>query len=88
MGMQTRKLYSSPNGDRWLLVRDRDSGHVFVEHQPNQPSGGQPSEIEIGAFLLKGPQGPEHQALLRLIGSLVEPISSAPDSPKMQDTGS
>jgi hypothetical protein len=30
------------------------------------------SDIEIGAFLSRGGQGPEKQELLRLIGTLVE----------------
>jgi hypothetical protein len=67
-----REIYSSSNGDRWFLARDADSGHAFVIHQPNLASGGQPAEIEIGTFLSRGGRGPEHQELLRLIGSLVE----------------
>jgi len=39
------------------------------------PSGGRVTEIEIGAFLGTGAHGPEHQALLRLIGSLVDQLS-------------
>ena len=72
-----RELYSSPNGDRWFLVRENDSGRVFVKHQANIPSGGQSSSIEIGTFLSQGGHGPEHQALLRLIGTLVEERVSA-----------
>jgi hypothetical protein len=88
MGMLTRELYSSPNGDRWLLAREPESGHVFVQHQPNLASGGKPSELEIGAFLLRGGQGPEHQALLRLIGSLVEPQTASWEGEgKMRDVG-
>lgn len=48
-------LYSSPNGDRWYLIRDT-SGDIFIRHEANVASG----------------KGPEHQVLLRLIGSLVE----------------
>jgi hypothetical protein len=66
-----RELYHSPNGDRWHLARDPDTGRVFVKHQANLPSGGHMAEIEIGVFLNKG-HGPEHQELLRLIGTLVE----------------
>jgi hypothetical protein len=44
---------------------------VFVRHEPNLPSGGQPINIELGTFLAASRGGPEHQALLRLIGSLV-----------------
>ena len=72
MPVQTRELYSSPNGDRWFLSRDPASGRVFIKHEVNVPSGGQSTEIDIGAFLNRGPLNPEHQALLRLIGTLVE----------------
>ncbi|MBX6386231.1 hypothetical protein CR162_16235 [Pseudoroseomonas rhizosphaerae] len=68
----TRELYASANGDRWLLARDSSSGRVFVRHEPSVASGGQRAEFEIGDFLVRGGQGPEHQALLRLIGTLVE----------------
>jgi hypothetical protein len=74
-----RELYSSPNGDRWLLAREPESGRVFVRHIPNEPSGGKTKDIEIGAFLCERSYGPQHMELLRLIGTLVEgvPISKA-----------
>jgi hypothetical protein len=72
MTVRTKELYSSPNGDRWFLSRDVATGEVFVRHEPNAPSGGRPSHIEIGAFLSRGARNPEHQALLRLIGTLIE----------------
>jgi hypothetical protein len=72
MSYQKRELYrSAPNGDRWSLVREAGSQRVFIEHQPNVSSGGRASHIEIGDFLMHG-GGPEHQALLRLIATLVE----------------
>ena len=71
MPIQTRALYSSPNGDRWLLCRDAETERVFVRHEPNAPSGGRVSEFEIGTFLSRGPHNPEHQTLLRLIATLV-----------------
>lgn len=77
MAVQTRELYHSPNGDRWLLARNPDTGQVFVLHEPNAPSGGKPAHIEIGTFLTRGGKGPEHQELLRLIGTLVEEFSHA-----------
>jgi hypothetical protein len=78
MTTQTRELYQSPNGDRWELVRDAGSGRVCVRHHPNVSSGGRSSDWEIGAFLRAGAGGPEHQELLRLIGTLVnEPASGA-----------
>ena len=75
MTLQRRELYrSAADGDCWFLVRERTSGRVFIEHQPNVPSGGRASQIEIGDFLAQGGHGPEHQALLRLIGTLVEEV--------------
>jgi hypothetical protein len=73
MAIEMRELYRSPNGDRWFLGRDPDTGDVFVRHQPNIPSGGRPSDIDIGEFLSRGQRNPEHQALLHLIGTLVGP---------------
>jgi hypothetical protein len=70
MAFGTRELYRSPNGDRWHLVRETDSGSVFVMHQANASSGGYTARLGISEFLADG-QGPEHQALLDLIGSLV-----------------
>jgi hypothetical protein len=72
MAVEIRELYASPNGDRWYLARDVDLAQVFIRHEPNLPSGGQAANIEIGAFLGRGGQGPEHRELLRLIGTLVE----------------
>jgi hypothetical protein len=68
---ERRELYRSPNGDSWFLGREPQSGNVFIIHQPNAPSGGRLSHIEVGDFLRDG-KGPEQQALLRLIGALVE----------------
>jgi hypothetical protein len=77
---QARELYSSPNGDRWFLVRDTRLGRVCVRHEPNAASGGKATEVGIGEFLIRGVYGPEHQELLRLIGTLVE------DAPGSKDT--
>jgi len=68
---ERRELYRSPNGDAWFLGREPENGQAFVIHQPNAPSGGRLSHIELGAFLATG-NGPEQQALLRLIGTLVD----------------
>ena len=69
---ERRELYRSPNGDTWFLGREPIDGRAFVIHQPNAPSGGQLSHIQLGAFLHGDAKGPEHQALLRLIGTLVD----------------
>ena len=75
MPLQIRELYRSPNGDRWSLVSETESDHVFVRHQPNPSSGGAASDLDVGDFLIRGGNGPEKQELLRLIGSLTtEPL--------------
>ena len=71
MSDHQREIYHSENGDRWLLCRDND-GRVFVLHKANVSSGGTATKIELGDFLGRGKAGPEHQALARLIGSLVD----------------
>ncbi|UEM07696.1 hypothetical protein JL101_034520 (plasmid) [Skermanella rosea] len=71
MTTQRRELYHSSNGDRWLLARDAETGEVFVQHEANPASGGHSTIIGIGAFLNQQGRGPQHQALLHLIGSLV-----------------
>jgi hypothetical protein len=48
---EPRQLYRSPNGDSWFLVRDPATGSAFVRHQANAPSGGQVTDIDLGAFL-------------------------------------
>jgi hypothetical protein len=66
------RLYASSNGDTWYLGRDRTSGFPMIRHEPNAASGGQPSELSLSEFLAPGRMGGEHQALLRLIGGLIE----------------
>jgi hypothetical protein len=83
--VQARVLYASANGDRWELAREPGSGRVYVRHRPNAASGGRTSEIEVGEFLARGGgHGPEHQELLRLIGTLVGeegPAAAQPPAP-------
>jgi hypothetical protein len=83
-----RQLYRSPNGDSWFLARDPLTGSAFVRHQANAPSGGQVTDIELGAFL-GGPESPEHEALLRLLGaSILNPRGAkADDEPLAANTG-
>src|SRR5580692_11258141 len=85
---ETRQLCRSPNGDTWFLARDPATGTAVVRHQANAPSGGQVTDIELGAFL-SGPQNPEHEALLRLIGaSIFNPQGAeADDEPLAVNTG-
>jgi hypothetical protein len=60
-------IYESSNGDSWSLTRDPVTDARSVMHRPNPQSGGQISYIEIGKFLAEGANGPEHQALRRLM---------------------
>src|SRR5215469_12641804 len=64
------QLYRSPNGDAWFLARDPATGLAFVRHEANKPSGGQVTDIDIGAFL-NGPRNAEQEALLQVIGGLI-----------------
>ena len=77
MNETCRELYRSANGDAWYLCRDASHG-VYVKHAPNVPSGGIVSKMDIGIFLARGAQGPEHQALLQLIGTLVDAMPDIP----------
>jgi len=70
MPSNEREIYRSQNGDRWFLCRDENQ--VFVLHRANEPSGGKLTHIELADFLRSGNAGPEHQALVRLMGSLVD----------------
>ena len=71
MSNRQGEIYHSESGDRWLLCRD-DDGRAFVLHKANVSSGGTATKIELGDFLGRGKAGPEHQALARLIGRLVD----------------
>ena len=71
MTAQARTLYTSSSGDTWSLCRNR-RGQVVVLHEPNQASGGKPSEIDIGTFLAETNKGSEHEALRQLIGALID----------------
>jgi hypothetical protein len=76
MTTRKRELYHSSNGDRWFLARDTESGDVFIRHEANLASGGRGTHLDLGTFLSQGGYGPEHQELVRLIGTLVEESSS------------
>lgn len=61
---------SSQNGDRWFFGQKEDEGGAYVLHKANAPSGGAETRTELGKFLKVGANSPEHDALLRFIGSL------------------
>jgi hypothetical protein len=64
MTLEATEFYHSSNGDSWSVIRHR--GRVFVRHEPNEPSGGQISDIDVESFLAR-PRGPEQEAFLQLI---------------------
>jgi hypothetical protein len=72
IGMTERVIYESSNGDVWVLARDPASEMPTVKHQPNASSGGPTSCTDIGKFLRVGAGGPEQEALLKLIGTLLD----------------
>jgi hypothetical protein len=78
MGVEKRELYSSSNSDRWFLCSDPATGNVFIRHEAS-PASGQLSDLSIGAFLSRGELHPEHQALLDLIGTLVDSSPASND---------
>jgi hypothetical protein len=45
-----------------------------IHRAQREPSGGKVTKIELGDFLGERRAGPEHQALVRLIGSLAETL--------------
>ena len=67
--LETRELYSSANGDVWCLVRNSETGKVFVRHQANARSGGQVTDTDVDVFLRRPGEPPEKQALLQLGGA-------------------
>jgi len=77
--MQTRHelpFYSSENGDHWLL--DCEDDVLSVRHQANEPSGGKVTIYDLGAFLVQQRHSPENRSLRQLIGTLLKPMSPAP----------
>jgi hypothetical protein len=65
--MTEEAFYRSANGDQWYLVREPGAERMHIRHQPNRASGGQSSLIVVEDFLSEG-HGPQHEALLRLLG--------------------
>jgi hypothetical protein len=72
MNIEKREFYASSDGSRWYIARQPDLGHAFIQHIPGNPPSREASHIELDAFLNGGAKGPEHQAFLRLVGTLVQ----------------
>ena len=70
----------SPNGDSWFLGREPATGHAFIIHQPNAPSGGRMSHIELGEFL-RDEKGP-NKSIIRLICHFGRGAKKAPRGPR------
>lgn len=88
MNIVRKPIYAASNGDRWFLCVGEEPTDVFVLHEPNGPSGGRPSRIELSIFLSSGRDCPERLALLGVIGSLVAASSAtAPASPSGPEPG-
>ena len=60
-------FYRSSNGDRWRLVRDRETGHRTVRHEPNLSSGGGATETPVEEWLDRTGASPENAALRSLL---------------------
>jgi hypothetical protein len=68
-GTTGRRLCDSDDGHVWYLVNDRTGPSVV--RVPDESPSGPIDRFTIGAFLAQG-DGPEQQALLDLIGTLVD----------------
>ena len=64
-----RSIYTSSNGDRWVLAKDPESGRSLVRHEPNRSSGGKAVEIEVDDFILRDGESPQGIALRALLNS-------------------
>jgi hypothetical protein len=60
-------FYRSSNGDRWRLVRDPETGHHTVRHEPNLSSGGRVTETSVEEWLERTGASPENAALRSLL---------------------
>jgi hypothetical protein len=67
MTIQIDDFYRSSNGDRWRLVRDTETGHRTVRHEPNLSSGGRVTEISVEDWLDRTGASPENAALRSLL---------------------
>ena len=60
-------IHKSSNGDAWYLTQDPETGLRAIKQVSNPQSGGHVSYLEFDSFLARGADGPEHQALRRLM---------------------
>ncbi|WP_243954314.1 hypothetical protein [Methylobacterium sp. J-067] len=76
MTIARKLIHAASNGDNWFLCVGENPTDVFVLHEPNGPSGGRPSRVELSTFLSSRADCPERLALLGVIGSLVSASSA------------
>ena len=67
MTIQSHTIYSSANGDRWLLLWDSESKQGVVRHEPALASGGRITETPMEQFLDRTGTSPENLALRALL---------------------
>ena len=67
MDTNARSIYTSSNGDRWVLINDPESGRSLVRHEPNRSSGGKAVDIDVDDFLLRDGESPQGIALRALL---------------------
>ena len=88
MTVDRKLIHVASNDDRWFLCLGRAPTDVFVLHEPNGPSGGRPSRVELQDFLASAAGSPERLALLSMIGSLVAvPDAAVPASSSGPEPG-
>ena len=85
--MPEKLIYSSSNGDIWVLIAD--DSRVFVEHRPNASSGGRVSRRALADFFRERP-APQQVACEEIIAaalllSLSEFGESHPAGPHAAD---
>jgi hypothetical protein len=69
MSMKSQDVYRSSNGDRWQLLHDSSTQQTLVRHVPNASSGGTATEMPADDFLRIDGQGPEFDAVRRVLNA-------------------
>ncbi|GEM98284.1 hypothetical protein MRA01_28240 [Methylobacterium radiotolerans] len=88
MTIARKLIYAASNGDNGFLCVGKNPSDVIVLHEPNGPSGGRPSRVELSTFLSFGADCPERLPLLGVIDSLVAASSATvPASPSVPEPG-
>jgi hypothetical protein len=78
-----REFYVEPDGRRWSLTRDLETGHPYVLHKPADDK--LEVELDLGSFLVLF-EGRERDELLRLIAAQLLD-TAPPDQPRQGAIG-